>query len=213
MYVNISIKYIIRLKKRFFRFMFERYIKSKILKKEEAVYIISSKLESYDLEKYIDYLKKVPMYKNNIEENIFKYLEKEDRNSAITLATNSLSRDMLIKFVERFKQITIVSEIRNNINMLLINELEKEYGINIDVIFNKNINAECDALIYLQDINILPKIDYRKVYFLTEEKIDIYSPEYKFFCKYKDEFNYLNSFRDKQILSSMLYLHKLNKES
>lgn len=213
-YIYLS-KEMFNLSKLMFKLYSVRF--KRFIAKDEYIYVISKKLEKYDIENMLidkKNLHKVKIDKNTIVENSIRYLDSEDKYSHVVIVTNSISRNILEQYIKRFKRVSIYLD-KRRVSMLdknMISVLEKEYGIVINVITNDR-KIECDIIVFLEDIFVdYNLVQYNKVYMLTENVLDKFSCEYEIYRKYKDEILECENYYARSISSSLMYLHNLAKK-
>ncbi len=216
-YLYINEKIINKLKGKFFRKIAAIYLNNVIIKKDEYIYVLSKNIKRYDLYDFFKLVKnidRVKITKSYIAQNSIKYLNDESVNSHVAIVSNNISEDIILKYIDRFKNVTIYtdSDIILNSKKPMLLKIEKDTGILVDIVSNSSNTLLCDILVYLEDIHIPGKIKAKKTYVLTENVLDKFSEEYEIYVEYKDKLPNIDNYSKRELASSILYLHNLNRK-
>ena len=211
-YLSLNKKCIKNLSKKIYSKIFKIYLRKIVLKGEESIFILSKDTRNFSLDKYFDFGFENYILKNGIRSNSINYIENIDLSSNVLIITNEIDKDLLSKYVEKFKEVNIYTE---NISRFLnlSKKLEDEYGAVINV-YDKNSNMyiNVDIAVYLDDIHIDGKVKAKKNYFLTENTLDKFSKEYSIYMKYKEDIKQSYNYPERKLALAVTYLHNFNQK-
>jgi hypothetical protein len=175
--------------------------------------IIYKKILNYILKDYNYYInntdinmsnvinKEEIIVKNQMNNNFIKYIKNYDYKSRILIiAKFNFEKSIITKLINKFKIVDILC-LNNSIKILnIIEELNNEYGCNINMINGENLQ-NYDIYVIIHNIDLQKyKINYKVKYLdLNDYDNDIYTLEYKLYKKYEDEFVKVKEFSKQKI--------------